>query len=383
MRKVAVQTLRTDRELRALRPADKRQEFRDSEVRNLRVRVMPSGLITFALLVRPNRGGNTSRRGLGDYGRVKNGVFKQGRLTLKDARKLAATWNVTFQTGGDPKAEQRAAAERTRAEKQAGVCFQVIVDDYIRKRVVGTDPAAPKMRRAQEVMQQLKFFTDPWAKRPVKSITADDIEELLEPKAERHPAMARNLFAALRAMLNWAGRKREYRPLSNPCDGVDTEILGAKSNRRRALNHDELRLFARNVRRMPYPFGTLYSLLLLTGLRLNEVARAQWSEFDFGDHKTWEIPADRMKGRLPHVVPLTPELLEIIGTIPRPKKATFVLSPPQLGNAQYRVSVRRSAGSQRAWTEASARWRGSTVKMFRLPFAGGRIMTFAARSGLN
>ncbi len=326
MQKTSVQTIGTDRELRALRPAEKRQEFRDTDVRNLRIRVMPSGLITFALLVRPQRGGNASRRRLGDYGRVKNGMFKPGRLTLKDARKLAASWNVKFQMGVDPKAEERDAADRKRAEQQEGTAFQAMVDHYLKKRVVGSDPTNPKMRRAQEVRQQLRVFADAWAKRPAKSITADDIEELLEPKAEKHPAMARNLFATLRAMFNWASRKREYRPLLNPCDSVDTEMFSGKSSRRRVLSHDELRLFARNVQRLPYPFGTLYQLLLLTGLRLNEVARAKWAEFDFDNHMVWEIPNTRMKSKFPHVVPLTPDILEIIKSIPKPKKATFVLS---------------------------------------------------------
>jgi integrase len=257
---------------------------------------------------------------------VKNGTFKQGRLTLRDARKMAASWNVKFQTGVDPKAEEREAAERKRAAKQDGTIFRLIVDDYLKKRVVGPDPANPKMRRAQEVGQQLKFFADAWSKRPVRSLTAEDIEELLEPKAEKHPAMARNLFGTLRALLNWAGRKREYRPLVNPCDSVDTEILGIKSNRSRVLSHDEIRLFARNVQRMPYPFGAMYQLLLLTGLRLNEVARAEWAEFDFGNHMVWKIPPTRMKGKIPHVVPLTPDILTIIKSIPKPKNATFVLS---------------------------------------------------------
>jgi integrase len=40
----------------------------------------------------------------------------------------------------------------------------------------------------------------------------------------------------------------------------------------------------------------------------------------------WESPAARMKGKLPHVVPLTPDILQIIRSIPRPKKSTFVFS---------------------------------------------------------
>jgi integrase len=326
MPKTAVEIIGTDRELRAIRPAGKRLEYRDSTVKNLRIRVTPSGLISFALLVRPKRGGNASRRRLGDYGRITNGVFQQGRLTLKAARRLATTWNAKFQTGVDPKAEEIEATKQRRAEKLAGTAFEVVVNDYLKRRVVGKDSTNPKIRRAKETRQLLQFFTNAWVNRPVRSIGADEIEVLLEPKAEIHPAMARNLFATLRAMFNWASRKREYRPLANPCDSVDIDMLGVKSIRRRVLSHDELRLFARNVRRLPYPFRSLYQLLLLTGLRLNEAARAEWREFDFGINMIWEIPASRMKGRLAHVVPITPDILELLHSLPRPKNARFVFS---------------------------------------------------------
>jgi integrase len=325
MQKVVIPTLSTDRELRALRPTEKRQEYRDAEIRNLRVRVMPSGLISFALLVRPERGGNVSRRRLGDYGFIRDGSFKQGRLSLKDARRLATSWNAKFQSGIDPKAEERAAAEKRRIEKQTGIKFAALANDYLARKVVGADSKNPKMRRAQEVDKQIEYFVNAWSNRPIRSLTADDIELLLEAKAEKHPAMARNLFATLRAMLNWAGRKKQYRPFPNPCDGVDTEILGTKSSRKRTLSHDELRLLMRNVRRMPRPFGTLYTLLLLSGLRLNEAARATWSEFDWHE-KVWVIPGARMKGKQAHAVPLTPDILETIKRISRPKRAKFVLS---------------------------------------------------------
>ena len=32
---------------------------------------------------------------------------------------------------------------------------------------------------------------------------------------------------------------------------------------------------------MGYPFGPLYRLLLLTGVRLSEASEASWDEFDF------------------------------------------------------------------------------------------------------
>ena len=79
------------------------------------------------------------------------------------------------------------------------------------------------------------------------------------------------------------------------------------------------RILAGN-RRDGYPYGPIYHLLLLSGLRLNEVADAVWSEFDLAKG-IWTIPASRMKGKnskaRPHSVPLTADILAILGSLPR------------------------------------------------------------------
>lgn len=55
-------------------------------------------------------------------------------------------------------------------------------------------------------------------------------------------------------------------------------------------------------------------LLMLTGVRTVELRLAEWSEFDF-ENALWEIPKERMKKRRPHLVPLSPQALEILGKL--------------------------------------------------------------------
>ena len=43
-------------------------------------------------------------------------------------------------------------------------------------------------------------------------------------------------------------------------------------------------------------------------VRPNEASNASWSEFDF-DKKEWTIPAERMKVRFPHTVPLSHQFI--------------------------------------------------------------------------
>jgi integrase len=58
-------------------------------------------------------------------------------------------------------------------------------------------------------------------------------------------------------------------------------------------------------------------LMAVTFVRTSELIGAKWSEFDL-EAARWDIPADRMKMRTPHIVPLakqTLELLEILRTL--------------------------------------------------------------------
>jgi integrase len=64
----------------------------------------------------------------------------------------------------------------------------------------------------------------------------------------------------------------------------------------------------------PYPFGSLVRALLLTGQRLSEIAEARWSEIE-GEALT--IPAERMKGKVAHVVPLTARMQVLLSSLPR------------------------------------------------------------------
>ncbi|MEF2515214.1 tyrosine-type recombinase/integrase [Klebsiella pneumoniae] len=52
-------------------------------------------------------------------------------------------------------------------------------------------------------------------------------------------------------------------------------------------------------------------LLILTGVRTGELRGAFWSEFDL-EKAVWEIPAERMKMKRPHLVLLSTQALEIV-----------------------------------------------------------------------
>jgi integrase len=139
------------------------------------------------------------------------------------------------------------------------------------------------------------------------------------------------LLAELKAFFRWAiAQGTSYGLQSSPCANLSAAtIIGEKTSVDRILSDVEVAAFWRVTGRMGYPFGPLYRLLLLSGLRLNEVADAVWSEFDLAD-RLWTIPSSRMKGTnskaRAHVVPLTSDMLQILDTLPRFKDGDYLFS---------------------------------------------------------
>jgi len=69
------------------------------------------------------------------------------------------------------------------------------------------------------------------------------------------------------------------------------------------LNKNEVRLYRQTYLAM--------KLMLLTFVRTSELIQARWSEFDF-ENAVWNIPAERMKMRRPHSVPLSSQSIAIL-----------------------------------------------------------------------
>jgi len=80
-----------------------------------------------------------------------------------------------------------------------------------------------------------------------------------------------------------------------------------------ALKRDELGDFLRSLFEYPGRPETrlAVTLLLLTFVRPGELRAAQWSEIDL-DRQEWRIPAERMKARVEHVVPLSRQAVKTL-----------------------------------------------------------------------
>src|SRR5262249_5392711 len=170
-------------------------------------------------------------------------------------------------------------------------------------------------------------------------------------KARPVPDQARALFAFAKMVLNWASEPdADYGLDRNPLDRVrKARRFGSPVRRDHTLSDEELVAFTLAIERLPLPHRQAYQVLLHSGLRLNEAARARWSEFE---DEIWTIPTTRMKGRnsgqgqaRAHIVPLTPALRKIFDAMPRGARGDYVFSvqdgaaPIAAGSARVKATL--------------------------------------------
>jgi integrase len=189
----------------------------------------------------------------------------------------------------------------------------------------------PSERKGREVERDIwRNLLSPWDSKPITEITDLDVLTLVRAKKAKAPAQARNLLGIIKRLFGWALDQRCYGLTANPCVNLrPSKIIGEKVQGERVLTDDELFALWRGAGRLGYPYREVYRLLMLTGLRLNEVADANWTEFDL-QKREWTIPAARMKGRTgkvrPHVVPLTDDVMRMLESVPRFARGNYLFS---------------------------------------------------------
>lgn len=102
----------------------------------------------------------------------------------------------------------------------------------------------------------------------------------------------------------------------NPAADLSSALEVHQSNHFPFLKADELPDFLRALD--SYTGSRLVQiatkLLMITGVRTIELRAALWSEFDL-DNAIWEIPAERMKMRRAHLVPLSTQALDLLNEL--------------------------------------------------------------------
>jgi integrase len=286
--------------VRDAKPAHTNQISWDTELRGFGLLVLPSGEKRYVVQYRAT-------------GRSRRMTFRPG-LTLTDARKEAKAVLGAVAKGGDP------LADRRREEGAATNTFKAITERYLKRECGMTRDAdgkatfGGKLRSAKQRLRVFERLIYPvLGPRQIDTIKRSEIVRLLDKiEDENGPSMAHLALAFLSKVMNWhASRDDDF--LSPIRRGMG-RIKPSEHERDRVLSDDELRIVWLAVKRVPGPFGHYVRFLLLTATRRDEAANMTRDEVSNGD---WIVPADRMKGKREHVVPLSPAAKKIIDSMPQ------------------------------------------------------------------
>lgn len=282
----------------------------DIEMRNAKPQTKPYKLSDergLYLLVKPS-GGKLWRFDYRHEGKRKTlalGAYPD--TTLKDARERRDVARQQLANGIDP-AENRKAVNAAKAERAAN-SFEVVAREWFGKfQPTWTEGHSSK------IISRLERDIFPWVgARPIAEVKAPELLKCLR-RVENRGA----LETAHRALQN-CGQVLRYAIATGRAErDISAALRGALTPVRQS-HHAAItdpQAIGELLRAIDGYSGSLVTkcalrLAPLVFLRPGELRQAEWSEIDLGKAE-WNIAAERMKMREPHLVPLSSQAVEIL-----------------------------------------------------------------------
>lgn len=240
-------------------------------------------------------------------------------VTLAQAREAARTARQRIQEGVDPAAEREAAQRALVAEQNRQITF-----DECAAAVMKVKRAeASNAKHAAQWESTLKTYASPvLGNLAVADITLAHVVKVLEPNWSTKTETMTRVRQRIEAVLSWA-TARGYRGSDNPArwrGNLDTVLPKptkiSKVKHHQALPIPEIGSFIAELRGREGGAARALEFAILTAARSGEVRGATWDEIDVAS-RIWTIPAERMKARNPHRVPLSEAVIALLENQPR------------------------------------------------------------------
>jgi integrase len=278
----------------------------DAKVRNAKAKTRPykiaDGEGLFLLITPPG----------GKYWRLK--YFFQGKekllalgvypeVTLAEAREGRVQARKQLASGADP-AEAKKEAKLATTAKNANT-FELIAREWLEKR---RHEWAPSHTRSIRIQVE-KHIMPKLGPTPIADITAPELLAVLRVME------ARGVLETARRMMQVVGQIFMYaiatgRVERNPVPDLRGALKTPVAKHYAFLKESEMPLYLRKLEKYDGHPQTKLALrfLLLTFVRTRELRGALWSEIDWKKAE-WRIPAERMKMKEQHIVPLSKQAI--------------------------------------------------------------------------
>lgn len=247
------------------------------------------------------------------------GLGPKSVFSLKEARARARAAQQQIYNGVDPVQARRDARAMQVLQDARVITFQSATEQYYRQHEAKWTSA----KHRQAFLSTLQQYAHPViGKLPVADITSEHVLRIVEPIWLEKNHTASRVRGRIEAVLDWA-RVRKYRDGENPArwtgfldQVLPTGVHIAKVEHHAALRYGDVPAFVAQLAQRQGIGPKALEFIILTACRTSEVTKACWSEFDF-EQKFWTIPAERMKSRKPHRVPLTGRMTKLLKALPR------------------------------------------------------------------
>jgi len=241
-------------------------------------------------------------------------------LSLADARRLRADYLSLLANGIDPQTQ----AEQLTEQQQIALdsIFSTVAANWFALKQASVTPDY-----AKDIWRSLEKDVLPAiGEIPVQEMKARKLLEALEPiKARGALETVRRLVQRINEIMIYAVNTGLID--ANPASGIGMAFEKPKKKNMPTLRPEELPKLMRSLvmSNLSIPTRCLIEWQLLTLVRPFEASGTRWDEINF-QSKLWTIPAERMKAKREHIVPLSPQslfLLEVMQPISANREHVF------------------------------------------------------------
>jgi integrase len=227
-------------------------------------------------------------------------------LSLADARDRRAEARSLLARDIDPKTHKH--EERVKASFAEKSTLRLVAIEWLKvKRSKVSDDHADDIWRSLE-----KYTFSLIGNFPITKITAPITIEALKPlEAQGKLETVKRQCQRINEVMSFAVNVGLIQ--QNPLLGIKDAFLVPKKMNMPTLNPSELPALMKNLYQASMKFETrrLIEFQLHTMTRPSEASGARWTEVDL-DAKLWTIPAERMKKKRQHRIPLTPQMVDLL-----------------------------------------------------------------------
>jgi len=270
------------------------------------------------LRVRPNGSKFWVQRITINAKRCELGLGSPPIVSLAEAREQAFDNKRLVRAGKDPLQDKREAREH--------LTFEGAVDKYLSIKL----DEFKNEKHCKQWRSTLETYANPViGKKHVSILAVADVLRVLEPIWKTKTETASRLRGRIEAVLSWA-TVAGFRSGENPArwKGNLAEVLPKPTKISSVVNHPALSLtdapkWCQLLRKRSGMAAAALEFAVLTAARSGEVRGMQWSEVDL-ENQQWVIPAERMKARREHRVPLSDGAMALIKQMPRLEGSDYV-----------------------------------------------------------